>query len=56
MPIGPKGEKGPSDVIANAVHVMRIATGEAKEEYVEPGQERRWQTRRTRSRQNHEPI
>ncbi len=34
MPIGPKGEKRPSSVIANAVHVMRIATGEAEEEYV----------------------
>ena len=26
---GPKGEKRPSDVIENAVLVMRIATGEA---------------------------
>ena len=34
MPIGPKGEKRPSSVIANAVHVMRVATGEAEEEYV----------------------
>ena len=29
MPRGPKGEKRPADVIGNAVHVMRIATGEA---------------------------
>ena len=31
MPKGPKGEKRPADVIGNAVHVMRIATGEAEE-------------------------
>ena len=29
MPKGPKGQKRPADVISNAVHVMRIATGEA---------------------------
>ncbi len=28
MPKGPKGQKRPADVIKNAVHVMRIATGE----------------------------
>jgi hypothetical protein len=28
MPRGPKGAKHPADVIGNAVHVMRIATGE----------------------------
>jgi len=31
MPRGPKGEKRPADVIGNAVHVMRIATGEITE-------------------------
>lgn len=31
MPKGPKGEKRPADVIGNAVHVMRIATGEIQE-------------------------
>ena len=31
MPRGPKGEKRPADVIGNAVHVMRIATGEEVE-------------------------
>jgi hypothetical protein len=31
MPRGPKGEKRPAEVIGNAVHVMRIATGEAEE-------------------------
>ena len=29
MPKGPKGEKRPADVIGNAVHIMRIATGQA---------------------------
>ena len=28
MPKGPKGDKRPADVNGNAVHVMRIATGE----------------------------
>jgi hypothetical protein len=31
MPKGPRGEKRPADVIGNAVHVMRIATGEIEE-------------------------
>jgi hypothetical protein len=31
MPRGAKGEKRPADVIGNAVHVMRIATGEIEE-------------------------
>lgn len=29
MPKGPKGQKRPADVIGNAVHVMRVLTGEA---------------------------
>jgi hypothetical protein len=28
MPKGPNGRKRPADVIGNAVHMMRIATGE----------------------------
>ena len=32
MPKGPKGEKRPADVIAGAVKVMRIATGEEQDE------------------------
>jgi len=32
MPKGPKGQKRPADVIANAVQVMRIATGETEEQ------------------------
>lgn len=31
MPKGPKGEKRPADVIGNAVHVMRIATGQIED-------------------------
>lgn len=33
MPTGPKGQKRPADVVANAVKVMRIATGEEAEEF-----------------------
>lgn len=33
MPKGPKGQKRPSDVIGNAVKVMKIATGEEQEEF-----------------------
>lgn len=36
MPRGPKGQKRPADVIGNAVHVMKIATGEV-EETIEDG-------------------
>jgi hypothetical protein len=31
MPRGPRGERRPADVIGNAVHVMRIATGEIED-------------------------
>ncbi len=36
MPKGPRGERRPADVVANAVHVMKIATGEIEEELEEP--------------------
>jgi hypothetical protein len=36
MPTGPKGEKRPSDVIGNAVHVMRVLTGEITEQIPTP--------------------
>jgi hypothetical protein len=36
MPKGPKGQKRPADVIGNAVHVMRIATGEVTEKPAVP--------------------
>lgn len=39
MPRGPKGEKRPADVIGNAVHVMKIATGEIEEDLPDPGTE-----------------
>ena len=39
MPKGPQGQKRPADVIGNAVKVMRIATGEAKEEYEDDGKD-----------------
>lgn len=31
MPKTPKGYKRPADVVSNAVHVMKIATGEIEE-------------------------
>jgi hypothetical protein len=37
MPRGPKGEKRPADVVGNAIHVMRIATGEIEEGEAETG-------------------
>jgi 2-keto-3-deoxy-6-phosphogluconate aldolase len=37
MPRTPKGHKRPADVISNAVHVMRIATGEIDETMTEDG-------------------
>ena len=37
MPKGPQGQKRPADVIGNAVKVMRIATGEAEEEFDDDG-------------------
>ncbi len=39
MPKGPRGEKRPADVIANAVKVMKIATGEIEEEIDTPEKE-----------------
>jgi hypothetical protein len=39
VPRGPKGEKRPADVIGNAVHVMRIATGAVEETPRDPGKE-----------------
>jgi hypothetical protein len=37
MPKGPKGQKRPADVISNAVHVMKIATGEIDEKLTDDG-------------------
>lgn len=33
--VGPNGEKLPACEVANAIHVMKMATGLAEEEYVE---------------------
>ena len=37
MPKTPKGQKRPADVISNAVHVMKIATGEIAETLTDDG-------------------
>jgi hypothetical protein len=39
MPRGPKGERRPRDVIGNAVHVMRAATGQITEDVPTPESE-----------------
>ena len=39
MPRGPKGEKRPADVISNAVHVMRVLTGEIEETIPDDGKD-----------------
>ena len=39
MPKGPQGQKRPADVVGNAVKVMRIATGEEKEEFEDDGKD-----------------
>jgi hypothetical protein len=39
MPRGPQGQKRPADVIGNAVHVMRIATGEIEDDIPTPESE-----------------
>ena len=33
--IGPHGEKRPADAMANALHVAKLLTGEAEEEYID---------------------
>ena len=33
--VGPRGVKRPKSAVSNAVHVMKLATGSAEEEYVE---------------------
>ena len=38
MPTGPRGEKRPPDVIANAVMVAKIATGEVEDTCAKPAQ------------------
>ena len=40
MPTGPKGQKRPADVISNAVHVMRVLTGEADDDAPDDGKDK----------------
>lgn len=40
MPTGPKGQKRPADVVSNAVHVMRVLTGEAGDEAPDDGKDK----------------
>ena len=40
MPKGPRGEKRPADVVANAIKVARIATGEDTEELTDDGKDK----------------
>lgn len=39
MPTGPKGQKRPADVVANAILVAKIATGEAVEAVPDDGKD-----------------
>ncbi len=39
MPRGPKGERRPADVIGNAVHVMRVLTGEIEDTFPNDGKD-----------------
>ena len=34
MPTGPKGERRPADVVKNAIHIAKIATGEEVDEVI----------------------
>lgn len=40
MPKGPKGQNRPADVIGNAVHVMRVLTGEADDNAPDDGKDK----------------
>ena len=56
MPVGPRGEKRPRSVTANATRVAKMAVGEAEEQYVDDAPKRRVrrkvvrQTRRLKGR------
>jgi len=39
VPKGPRGENRPADVIGNAVHVMKIATGEITDDIPDDGKD-----------------
>jgi hypothetical protein len=55
MPKGPRGEKRPADVIGNAVHVMRIATGEIGEGAPKPSSKKPGRTKRKAAKKR-QPI
>jgi len=40
MPKTPKGAKRPADVVSNAVHVMRVLTGEATDDAPDDGKDK----------------
>lgn len=40
MPKSPKGGKRPADVVSNAVHIMKVLTGEADDEAPEDGKDK----------------
>lgn len=40
MPKGPKGQKRPADVVGNAVHVMKVLTGESDDEAPDDGKDK----------------
>ncbi len=57
MPTVPNGEKRPADVIANAVRVAQIATGEAEEtrsQPSKPGNSQRGRPPQTKSQKSKE--
>lgn len=41
MPRGPQGQKRPADVIGNAVHIAKIATGEIEDASLEQPNKRK---------------
>jgi hypothetical protein len=40
MPTEPKGGKRPADVVSNAVHVMKVLTGEADDSAPDDGKDK----------------
>jgi hypothetical protein len=40
MPTGPRGQKRPTDVASNAVHVMRVLTGEIDDDAPDDGKDK----------------
>ena len=40
MPKGPKGQNRPGDVVSNAVHIMKMLTGEASDDAPDDGKDK----------------